>query len=155
LPQSIDRRFHPPGYKHRAIAQDFTPTGYLRDGYDYSAFRRMLLEPLGPGGGRRCQLKYWNSAEDQAFPENWVTVSEGTIVLIDGAFLLLPELRDCWDLSIWLEVDWETALLRAESRDVAWVGSAELVRTMSSCRTSILLSSAIASIDPGASRWLG
>jgi uridine kinase len=124
---SIDD-FHPPGYKHRAIAGDFTPADYLREGYDYDAFRRSVLEPLGPRGDRRCRLKLWNPHDDQPFRDEWVNATEDAILLVDGVFLLLPSIRAHWDFAIWMDVDWETMLIRAEKRDVAWVGSGALVR---------------------------
>jgi uridine kinase len=124
---SIDD-FHPPGYKHRAMAGAFTPETYLREGYDYAAFRQLLLEPLGPGGTRRVRLNFWNSQDDLPFREDWVAFPEDAILIADGAFLLIPMLRFLWDFVIWMDVDWETMLERASSRDVAWVGSAALVR---------------------------
>src|SRR5262245_22190943 len=51
LRASIDD-FHPPGYKYRSTAGGFTPDAYLREGYDYVAFRKLVLEPLSPGGLR-------------------------------------------------------------------------------------------------------
>jgi len=99
LRASIDD-FHPPGYQQRAAAGDFTPESYLAEGYDQESFRRLVLDPVAPG----------------------------TILVVDGVFLLLPTLRDQWDLTIWLQIDWQTMLSRAERRDVAWVGSPEGVR---------------------------
>jgi hypothetical protein len=52
---------------------------------------------------------------------------ENTILIVDGANLQRPELRSHWDYLIWLRVDADTVLARARERDVAWVGSAELV----------------------------
>jgi uridine kinase len=57
-----------------------------------------------------------------------VAVPEDAVVVVDGAFLLRPELRDCWDYTIWVRVDWATMLERAAARDVAWVGSEQEVR---------------------------
>jgi uridine kinase len=42
--------------------------------------------------------------------------------------LLRPELRDHWDLVVWIEIDLATALTRALERDIAWVKSADVVR---------------------------
>jgi uridine kinase len=90
--------FHPPGYVERAIAGDFTPESYPYEGYDLEAFRRTLCAPLD------------------------------AIRIVEAAYLFLPELRDCFELTIWLDIDFDTMLARAEKRDVAWVGSAERVR---------------------------
>jgi uridine kinase len=124
---SIDD-FHPPGYKHRAAAGNFGHAEYLRAGYDYAMFQRLVLEPLAPGASRRCRLQYWHAAEDRAYAEAWVTAPDDAILIVDGAFLLLPALRPYWELTIWLDVSWETMLSRAMQRDVAWVGSADVVR---------------------------
>lgn len=124
---SIDD-FHPPGYKRRAIAGEFTPEVYLREGYDYAAFRRLLLEPLSPGGTRRCRVKFWNSNDDVPFREEWLEVADDAVLIVDGVFLLIPSLRSLWDFTIWLDVAWTTMLERASLRDVAWIGSVELVR---------------------------
>ena len=90
--------FHSPGYVERAIAGDFTPENYPYEGYDLEAFRRALCAPLD------------------------------AIRIVEAAYLFLPELRDGFELTIWLEIDFDTMLARAEKRDIAWVGSAELVR---------------------------
>jgi uridine kinase len=90
--------FHPPGYVQRAIAGDFTPQSYPYEGYDLEAFRRALCEP------------------------------RDGILVVEAAYLFLPELCDCFELTIWLEIDFDTMLARAEKRDVAWLGSAARVR---------------------------
>jgi uridine kinase len=88
----------------------------------------LVLEPLSPGGSRRCRLTSWSSYEDRPFVEEWLDVADDAVLLVDGGYLLLPLLRPLWDFVIWLDVDWETMLERASARDVAWVGSVELVR---------------------------
>lgn len=124
---SIDD-FHPPGYKYRAIAGDFTPESYSREGYDLAAFRELVLDPWSPGGSRRSRLRYWSSQADAPFPEEWVEVPEDAVLVADGFLLLSPALRSLWDLTLWIEIDWATMLERASVRDVAWVGSIELVQ---------------------------
>jgi uridine kinase len=47
-----------------------------------------------------------------------------TPVVAEGVFLQRPELDDLWDLRIWLDVAWETALERALGRDAAWMADA-------------------------------
>jgi uridine kinase len=127
LRASIDD-FHPPGYRQRAAAHGFTPEAFLREGYDYDALRRLLLEPLGPKGSRRCRLDFWNSFDDVPFPEDWVDAPEDAIALVDGVFLLVPLLRPHWDFTIWLDVDWAVMLRRAANRDPAWQASRDPMR---------------------------
>ena len=66
-----------------------------------------------------CRPRLFDSFHDVAFAEEWVTVGEHAIVLVDGVFLQRPELLEEWDLLIWLDVDAETMLSRATARDVA------------------------------------
>ena len=120
--------FHPPGHQQRERAVPVTPAEYLRRVYDYAKVRELLLDPLGPGGNRRCRLDFWNSHDDEPFPEDWQDVPKDAIVLVDGVFLHAPELRDQWDFTIWLDVDWQSALLRAARRDGTRGGPDELLR---------------------------
>jgi uridine kinase len=123
---SIDD-FHRPGHKYRSQRRDWTPESYYAEGYDYQAFRDLLLQPLGPGGDRRFRAALFDSFHDVAFPEHWEIADSQSIALIDGAFLLRPELADHWDYVIWLDIDFETMIARARKRDSAWVGSEEVV----------------------------
>ena len=120
--------FHAPGHEQREKAGGFTPEEYLREAYDYGKIRELLLGPTGPGGQRRCRLDYWNSHDDQPFPEEWLDVPEQAILLVDGQFLHTPPLRDHWDFTIWLDVDWQIMLLRGARRDGTKGGPAELQR---------------------------
>jgi uridine kinase len=54
-------------------------------------------------------------------------VGATSVLVADGAFLQRPELRTGWDYLIWLDVDAETMVARARRRDIAWVGSEEIV----------------------------
>jgi uridine kinase len=120
--------FHPPGHAGRSGAGAWTPERYYAEGFDYRAFRELLLAPLGPGGDRRCQLALWDAFHDVAAAGEVVQVPEDAVVVVDGAFLLRPELRDCWDYVIWVQVDWDTMVERGVARDVAWVGPEQAVR---------------------------
>jgi uridine kinase len=64
---------------------------------------------------------------DRPFPEAWSDIQPNAVVIVDGVFLLRRDLRQYWDYSIWLQIDWDTMIERATKRDVAWVGSAEEV----------------------------
>ena len=49
------------------------------------------------------------------------------MLIADGGFLLHPELAALWDFVIWVDVDEESVIDRARDRDVAWVGSSDVV----------------------------
>lgn len=108
--------FHPPDHHNRVASGVLSPTDYLEKGYDYAAVRRLLMDPIGPEGDRRCRLDFWNSHDNEAFPEDWVDVSDEAIVIVDGPFLLTPELCDSWDFTLWLDIDWRVMEQRAARR---------------------------------------
>lgn len=126
LRASIDD-FHRPDHKGRSQRGEWTPRTYYDEGYDYTAFRDLALHPLGPHGSRRCLPARFDALHDTECPEVWHTVAEDTIAIIDGVFLLRPELATHWDYVIWLDIDMETMVERARRRDVAWVGSEQVV----------------------------
>lgn len=55
-----------------------------------------------------------------------VRAHEG-LVIVDGVFLHRPELRDLWDLSVYLHVTDDEVLRRAAGRDALRMGSPEEV----------------------------
>jgi uridine kinase len=124
---SIDD-FHPPGHKRRSRAGGYTPESFYEEGYDYTAFRECVLNPLMPGGSRRCRLGLWDSYHDIPLPEEWVDVPDDAVLIVDGGYLFHPTLAACWDFTIWLHVKWSVMVERAVVRDTAWVGDPELVR---------------------------
>jgi uridine kinase len=125
---SIDD-FHPPGYARRAAEGAFADASeFFREGYDFESFRRLVLDPAGPGGSRRCRLRLWDARADEAFPVEWVEIPDDAVLVAEAAFLFLPVLADAWDLSIWLDIDAPTMFKRVIDRDVAWVGSTDEVR---------------------------
>jgi uridine kinase len=65
--------------------------------------------------------------DTQAWPE-LTSVADDGVLIVDGAFLLRPELCDRWDLLVWLHISFEDMVARAVERDVAWAGDPELVR---------------------------
>ncbi|OZB91297.1 hypothetical protein [Paenibacillus sp. XY044] len=126
LRASIDD-FHYPGHKYRSQRGEWTPRSYYDQGFDYQSFAQFVLQPLGPGGNRRCRTALWDSFHDNVIPEQWYQAGERDIAIIDGVFLFHPELAGHWDYVIWLDIDNETMVHRALQRDVAWVGSPRVV----------------------------
>ena len=86
--------FHSVGHKWRSARDEYTPRTYYDEGYDYVAFRRLVLDPLAPGGSRRCQFAYFSSYHDEFLPEAWTGVEPDAIVVVDGGMLLRPDLVD-------------------------------------------------------------
>ncbi|MFR9779157.1 uridylate kinase [Micromonospora sp. MS34] len=105
-----------------------SPEGYYRDALDHDALIERVLRPLGPGGDRRYLPAAHNLRTDAALPDVPRTARADAVLLVDGVFLLRPELRGHWDVAIYLHVDPEETLRRALVRDLDLFGSAETVR---------------------------
>jgi uridine kinase len=123
---SIDGFHHPRAVRRRRGA--LSPEGYFHDSFNYPALIDALLEPLGPGGSRVFRRSVFDFRTDNASASPIETASADAVLLLDGVFLLRPELRDHFDYSIFVRADFETTIRRAEHRDVALFGSVDEVR---------------------------
>ena len=103
---------------------EFSPEANYHDSFDYGALRRVLLAPLGPDGDRRYQPAVYDFDTDTALSPPVTTAPADAVLLLDGVFLLRPELLDRWDLSILVSAAFERILDRALIRDLARLGSA-------------------------------
>ena len=75
-----------------------SPEGCYRDTFDLDAARRAVLASPGP------------------------------VLVFDGVFLLRPELRDLWDLTVFVDVAPEETVRRALVRDAGLMGGEDGVR---------------------------
>ncbi len=91
--------------------------GFYRDSYDYSAFRRVLIEPFRMGGSAAFVPAVFDVHRDAWVEPVWLTGPADAVLVIDGIFLNRPELRGLWDFSIWLETSPQTAAERMSRRD--------------------------------------
>lgn len=126
LRASIDG-FHRP--RHQRYARGpLSPEGYFEDSFDLDAVIALLLKPLGPGGDRRVRRAMWDVHADApiALPEEIAALD--SVLLCDGIFLLRPELRPYWDVTVLIEVEREVAIERGIRRDQTMPGSDEIAR---------------------------
>jgi uridine kinase len=103
--------FHRPQSERYARGQG--PESYYYDTFDLASLRALLLDPLAPDGDRRYQ-----TAADAPV----VVAPEDAVLVLDGVFLLRPELASVWDLAIFLAIDRAIALERGVARDASWLG---------------------------------
>jgi uridine kinase len=113
---------------HRPRAERFrrgptSPEGYYRDSFDYDALRRELLQPLGPGGNGRYRSRVFDLHADEPVFDDPAVAPEDGVLLVDGVFLLRPELNDLWDFRVVVEVEIDEGLRRALVRDEDLFGS--------------------------------
>lgn len=119
--------FHKPRAARYRLGKD-SPEGYYLDSFSYDQLHAGLLEPLGPGGSRRyrCAVFDYRADKPLELPEQMADLE--TILLLDGVFLMRPELADAWDFCIFVEVSFDTSLARALDRDAEQIGGVEAVR---------------------------
>jgi uridine kinase len=95
----------------------YSPDGFFLDSYDYEAFRTLLLDPLEPGGSGRYVAKHFDHRTDQTVDAHAQQATASAALIVDGIFLHRPELHSCWDLSIFLKVDFNISVPRGAARD--------------------------------------
>ncbi|MEV0643648.1 hypothetical protein AB0I28_00145 [Phytomonospora sp. NPDC050363] len=122
---SVDRFHRPQDVRRRRGS--LSPEGYYRDSFDNETIVGEVLRPLGPGGDGRYLPSAFDYRTDRAARPAHRAAPPGAVLLFDGVFLLRPELRDHWDVSVYLHVDEDVTLARARVRDLGLFGSVEAV----------------------------
>ncbi|MDI1262064.1 MAG: uridine kinase [bacterium] len=112
---SVDDFHHPRAVRY--ARGRFSPDGFYLDSYDYDAFRRRLLDPLSPDGSGRFAARQFDLDADRPLELEWQQAPPGAALIVDGIFLHRPVLRSCWDLSVFLQVDFDVSLPRGAARD--------------------------------------
>ena len=141
---SIDD-FHRPREERYARGRN-SAEGYYLDSFDYSLFRRALIEPFRMAGSTGFQLVGFDEKRDTGEELRWVTGPKDATLIVDGVFLHRPELRGLWHYSIWLDVPVAEAYLRLSASlgvdadpsapsNARYVGGQELYQRESGPRT--------------------
>lgn len=120
---SIDG-FHRPRAERYARGRR-SPEGYYLDARDLGAIRRLLLDPLGPGGDRVYRTASFDLDADRPIDGPTSTAESDAILIVDGTFLQRPELAPAWDVTVFLDTSDETSLNRGTVRDAAALGGHE------------------------------
>jgi uridine kinase len=120
---SIDG-FHRPAARRLARGA-LSPVGYYADSFDHDTLAADLLGPFAAGAGEVTVAAFDHRA-DRADPAT-TGVPARAALLVDGVFLLRPELRQHWDLAVYLHVPEHVTLERALRRDLGLFGSAEAI----------------------------
>ena len=119
--------FHNPRATRYRRGRD-SAEGYFEDSFDYVALTEGLLRPLGPNGSLRFRRVAFDFRTDQRVDAPVEVAAPDAVLLLDGVFLLRPELRAHFDFSVFLRVGFDVSLARAETRDLALFGTADAVR---------------------------
>ena len=120
---SVDGFHRPRIDRHRQGR--FSPDGYYEDARDLEALRRLLLDPLGPGGDRRFARVSFDLERDVPIAPVLERAPEDAVLIVDGTFLQRPELNGAWDFTIFLDVPAQEARRRGVERDAIGLGGHE------------------------------
>lgn len=107
-----------------------SPTGCYEDSYDYSTFRRVLVEPFRMALGASFVTSAFDPARDVPAQTKWITAPANTVLIVDGVFLHRPELAGLWNYSIWLDVPTDVALARFTAPDGTDSSPAAIARSI-------------------------
>ncbi|MGC4863961.1 uridylate kinase [Micromonospora sp. DT53] len=96
---------------------EYSAEGCYYDTHDHDALKRVLLDPLGPGGDRRFQPAVYDHTADAVLSPPVTTAPANAVLVFDGVFLLRPELLAGWDLRIFVSTALERTVDRAVIRE--------------------------------------
>jgi uridine kinase len=116
--------FHNPR-EHRYRRGRDSPEGFYLDSYNYGELRKVLLDPLGPGGTGVYCVAIFDHVTNSPVPLRWSSAEPRSVLVFDGIFLHRAELRDAWDLSIFLDAPFGVTIPRGAGRGPGW-GSADV-----------------------------
>lgn len=117
---SIDDFHHPSAHRH---AEGRTGRTVWERSYDLTAVRRELLDPWRTGVGAAYRHRWHDLATDADLDEPAEDVPARGVLVFDGVFAQRAELRDAWDLVVYLDAPDEVRAARMAARDG---GSADL-----------------------------
>ncbi|WP_339574277.1 hypothetical protein [Pseudokineococcus basanitobsidens] len=84
---------------------------------DHLALRREVLDPLGPGGSGRWLPTLWDPGRDRATRAPREVAAPGSVLVLDGPFLLRWETADAIDLGVHLDVSAAAVRRRLQGDD--------------------------------------
>lgn len=123
---SMDGFHHRRAVRHRQGRG--SADGYYEDAYDMEGVRRVLLDPLGPGGDRCHRRALIDLVTDAPVDEPPVEAAPGDVLVVDGSFLQKPVVRDGWDLVVYLRAGFAAAEERGARRDADALGGLDAAR---------------------------
>jgi uridine kinase len=123
---SIDGFHRPRAERYRQGSE--SSVGYYEDAFNYESLQKLLLLPLGPGGHRKYRRVAFDLHQNAPATIPVETATSTAALLVDGVFLLRPELNYYWEYRIFVDVTFEVALRRAEVRDRAHFSSLSSLR---------------------------
>jgi uridine kinase len=111
---SVDAFHNPRALRYRLGKT--SPEGFFRDSYNYPELKAVLLDPLSPKGSGIYRTAAFDHRTDSAVSVPEMQAIPNSILVFDGIFLHRPELRDYWNFSVFLKVDFNVSIPRGAQR---------------------------------------
>jgi uridine kinase len=100
--------------------RSWTPRqGYERY-FDHQRLAAELLQPLRQGQQGRFRRHDW----EQNALADWVDVAPRGLIVVEGVYMLRPQLRPMWDLTVYVDVPLQIRAARQHARgenDAGWI----------------------------------
>jgi len=119
-------KFHNPR-EIRKQKGDLSPEGFFYDSFNYQAIFQNVINPVRNGANKINKEIYDYRIDEGIIPVE-TPISKDTIILFDGIFMNRDELYQVWDLSIFLDIKFETVLERALQRDIELFRNEETIK---------------------------
>ncbi len=113
---SIDDFYCP--WVHKLSRGCLSAEAFYSRAYDYPALRSLLLEPLGPNGSRRYRKRWHDGWNEGKIEEPEQVALDDVVLIVDGVFLLRPELNGFWEVRVFVDINAEQSLERGVERDL-------------------------------------
>ena len=86
-------------------------------GFDWARLERQVLEPAR--GGEET-ISYQRYAWDQQRLGDWTSITGAQCLIVEGVYMFQPELREQFDLKIWVEAEDEVRRERIRARHATY-----------------------------------
>ncbi|MDP3745644.1 MAG: HAD-IA family hydrolase [Phenylobacterium sp.] len=120
--------FHRPRSERYQREQAAPADAYYCDSFDIQHLKTEILEPIRREGALVASHLHLDLVTDEMSVRRDYNISPESIVVLEGVFLMRPELDGLWDVFIHIDVPLKTALDRAIVRDGDRLGKVTVER---------------------------
>lgn len=119
-------KFHNPK-ELRMKRWELSPEWFFYDSFNIAAIFENIIFPI-KNWWNTINLGIFDYKVNQKIEMNIREITQNTVILFDGIFMNRDELYKYWDLSIFLDISFETVLKRAIKRDIEIFWSEENIK---------------------------
>ena len=106
---------------------ELSPEGFFYDSFNYSAIFDHVISPVKKGA-KYITAGLYDYKTEKEIEKTEIPICKNSVILFDGIFMNRDELYGNWDLSIFLDITFDTVIKRALVRDMELFGSEEKIK---------------------------